>query len=91
MHGYLPSQMISTVLIPIIKNKSDDVTDQGIYMPVARGSRCFVLLLHFPSVVHQNKGVIAVELSYLGKYVHLFLIYTSNNQYNAVVNVINSF
>ena len=35
LHGYLPPQMISTVLIPIIKNKSGDVTDKGNYRPIS--------------------------------------------------------
>ena len=38
LHGYLPPQMISTVLIPIIKNKSGDVTDKGNYRPIALSS-----------------------------------------------------
>ena len=31
MHGYMPSDMISTVLIPIITDNSGDVTDKSNY------------------------------------------------------------
>ena len=38
IHGYMPSDMISTVLIPIIKDKSGDVTDKSNYRPIALSS-----------------------------------------------------
>lgn len=34
-HGYLPQDMIKTILVPIIKNKSGDVNDKGNYRPIA--------------------------------------------------------
>ena len=37
-HGYLPSDMISTVLIPLLKDKSGNVTDKGNYRPIALSS-----------------------------------------------------
>ena len=35
LHGFLPSQFMSTVLIPIIKDKKGDVTDRDNYRPIA--------------------------------------------------------
>jgi hypothetical protein len=34
-HGYLPQDMIKTILVPIVKDKTGDVTDKGNYRPIA--------------------------------------------------------
>ena len=38
VHGYLPASMISTVLVPIIKDKAGDVADKSNYRPIALSS-----------------------------------------------------
>ena len=35
MHGFLPETMMVTVIAPIIKNKSDDLSDNNNYRPIA--------------------------------------------------------
>jgi hypothetical protein len=34
-HGYLPSEMLDTIIVPIIKDKKGDITDKDNYRPVA--------------------------------------------------------
>ena len=46
IHGYLPSDMISTVLIPIIKDKSGDVTDKSYYRSIALSAVVSKVLQH---------------------------------------------
>ena len=38
VHGFLPDHLISSVLIPIVKDKSGDVMDKGNYRPIALSS-----------------------------------------------------
>ena len=38
VHGFLPSTLMSTVLVPIIKNKSGNVNSSDNYRPIALGS-----------------------------------------------------
>ena len=45
-HGYLPPNMISTVLVPIIKDKSGDVGDRSNYRPIAISSVFSKILEH---------------------------------------------
>lgn len=45
-HGYLPSGIIASVLIPIIKDKSGDITDKGNYRPIALSSVISKVLEH---------------------------------------------
>ena len=33
IHGYLPSPMIDTILVPVVKNKAGDITDHNNYRP----------------------------------------------------------
>ena len=35
LHGYIPSSFMSTVLIPIVKDKKGDITDRDNYRPIA--------------------------------------------------------
>ena len=34
-HGYLPPAMIETTIVPIVKNKSGNLTDSSNYRPIA--------------------------------------------------------
>ena len=38
VHGFLPDYLISSFLIPIVKDKSGDVMDKGNYRPIALSS-----------------------------------------------------
>lgn len=38
IHGHIPCDLIHTVLVPVLKNKSGDVTDKGNYRPIALSS-----------------------------------------------------
>ena len=35
LHGYLPSQIIDTIIIPIIKDRKGDITSKDYYRPIA--------------------------------------------------------
>ena len=35
MHGYLPSMFMKTAIVPIIKNKTGDTSDNNNYRPIA--------------------------------------------------------
>ena len=37
-HGFLPDSMIHTILVPIIKDKTGDVTSKNNYRPIALAS-----------------------------------------------------
>ena len=39
-HGHLPTQFMKSTIIPIIKNKSGDITDINNYRPIALASLC---------------------------------------------------
>ena len=48
IHGYLPSPMIDTILVPVVKNKAGDITDHNNYRPIALASivsKVFELIL----------------------------------------------
>ena len=34
-HGYLPSALIKTTIVPIVKNKAGDLSDSNNYGPIA--------------------------------------------------------
>ena len=38
MHGFLPSDLTDTVLVPIVKDKTGDISDKGNYRPIALAS-----------------------------------------------------
>ena len=38
MHGFLPSDFTDTVLVPIVKDKTADISDKGNYRPIALAS-----------------------------------------------------
>ena len=35
IHGYLPQELMDTILIPVVKNKGGNVSDSGFYRPIA--------------------------------------------------------
>ena len=48
VHGHLPLRMLDTILVPIVKNKTGDVTDVGNYRPIASAtaiSKLYELLI----------------------------------------------
>ena len=48
IHGYLPSPMIDTIRVPVVKNKAGDITDHNNYRPIALASivsKVFELIL----------------------------------------------
>ena len=38
VHGFLPSDLTDTVLVPIVKDKTGDISDKGNYRPIALAS-----------------------------------------------------
>ena len=38
MHGFLPSDLTDTVLVPIVKDKTADISDKGNYRHIALAS-----------------------------------------------------
>ena len=38
VHGFLPSDLTDTVLVPIVKDKTADISDKGNYRPIALAS-----------------------------------------------------
>ena len=38
VHGFLPSDLTDPVLVPIFKDKTDDISDKGNYRPIALAS-----------------------------------------------------
>ena len=46
IHGYLPPSMISSVLVPIIKDKAGNVADKSNYRPIALSSVFAKILEH---------------------------------------------
>ena len=44
VHGYIPSEMIESVLVPIIKNKAGDLADKSNYRPIGISSVCSKIL-----------------------------------------------
>ena len=48
IHGYLPSPMSDTILVPVVKNKGGDITDHNNYRPIVLASivsKVFELIL----------------------------------------------
>ena len=39
-HGYLPEDFMKTVIVPIIKNKTGDLSDKGIYRLIELVTAC---------------------------------------------------
>ena len=37
-HGFLPNMMIKSIIVPVIKNKTGDVSDKSNYRPIALAS-----------------------------------------------------
>ena len=37
-HCYMPQSMINSVIVPLVKNKSGDLTDKNNYRPIALSS-----------------------------------------------------
>ena len=50
VHGYLPKKFMYTVIVPLVKNKKESITDQDNYRPIAITSVCSkiseLLILH---------------------------------------------
>ena len=44
IHGYLPSSFMDTVIVPVVKNKKDSITDQDNYRPIAIANSCSKIL-----------------------------------------------
>ena len=38
VHGFLPSDLTDTVLVPVVKDKTGDISDTGNYRPIALAS-----------------------------------------------------
>ena len=42
-HGYLPSELMKTAIVPIIMNKTGDTSDKNNYRPIALVSACSII------------------------------------------------
>ena len=51
VHGYLPTDLMKTIIVPLVKNKNGDSSDVNNYRPIALvtiASKIFeIVLLHF--------------------------------------------
>ena len=47
-HGYIPQSLIETTIVPIIKNKADDISSGNNYRPIALAN---VILKVFESLI----------------------------------------
>ena len=59
IHGYLPAELMKTIIVPIIKDKKGDITDVNNYRPIAINSPIskqleHVFLSKFKSVLESN-------------------------------------
>ena len=46
IHGYLPDELMRTIIVPIIKDQKGDVTDVNSYRPIAINSPISKLVEH---------------------------------------------
>ena len=45
-HCYMPQSMINSVIVPLVKNKSGDLTDKNNYRPIALSSIAYLRYLN---------------------------------------------
>lgn len=57
-HSYLPSDLVKTVVVPLIKNNTADVSDKSNYRPILRGSVLNLYLRKYVKTViyHDHKA-----------------------------------